>query len=121
MKGCVAREVGQASYLFSVSAASSAGFPACGSAELSSSAMFSAVRNWGLESPQNRQAGRPALRCRTFCDKEARDRRHKGLILEHAVAEGVIKSLTVRDLISTWIQGTYRNAPFGIEILVARC
>ena len=69
----------------------------------------------------NRQAGTPALRCRTFCGKEGRDRRHQEWILEHAVAEGVIKSLTVRNLISYWIQGTYRNAPFGIEILVARC
>ena len=69
----------------------------------------------------NRQAGRLALRCRTFCDKEGRDRRQKEGILEHAVGEGVIKSLTVRDLISAWIQGTYRNAPSGIEVLVARC
>jgi hypothetical protein len=42
-------------------------------------------------------------------------------ILKHAVAEWVIKSLTVRDLITRCIGGGYRNAPLGIEILVARC
>jgi len=42
-------------------------------------------------------------------------------ILEHAVAEWVIKSLTVRHLVCTCIGGGYRNAPFGVEILVARC
>ena len=47
--------------------------------------------------------------------------RCKAGILEHAVAEGVIKSLTVRDLICTCNGGGYRNAPFGIEILVAKC
>jgi len=40
----------------------SAGFPACGFAELSSSAMVSAVANWGLESPQHPQTGMSALR-----------------------------------------------------------
>ncbi len=69
----------------------------------------------------NRQAWTPALRCRTFCDKEGRDRRHQEWILEHAVAEWVIKCITVIHLICNWIQGTYRNAPFGIEVLVARC
>jgi len=33
-------------------------------------------------------------------------------ILEHAMAEGVIKFLTVRDLITHCIQGSYRNRPF---------
>ena len=47
--------------------------------------------------------------------------RSKEGILERAVAEGVIKSITVRHLISTCIGGGYRNARFGIEILVARC
>jgi hypothetical protein len=45
----------------------------------------------------------------------------KSGILERAVAEGVIKSLTVRDLVTPCLQGSYRNGPFGIEILVARC
>src|SRR5437899_1151511 len=40
----------------------SAGFPACGFAELSSSAMVLAVANWGLESPQHPQTGMSALR-----------------------------------------------------------
>jgi len=39
----------------------SAGFPACGFAELSSSAIFSAATNWGLESPQNPQTRMSAL------------------------------------------------------------
>jgi hypothetical protein len=47
--------------------------------------------------------------------------RHKEGILEHAVAESVIKSLTVRNLISACIGGSYRNGPSGIEILVVRC
>src|SRR5258708_7409488 len=41
-------------------------------------------------------------------------------ILEHAVDEGVIKCITVRHLITHCIGGGYRNAPFGIEILVVR-
>ncbi len=69
----------------------------------------------------NRLAGTLALRYRTFCAWEGGARRHKEWILEHAVAEWVIKCLTVIHLISYWIQGTYRNAPFRIEILVARC
>src|SRR5713226_9107480 len=73
----------------------------------------------------NRQAGTPALRCRTFCGKEGRDRRHQEWILEHAVAEWVIKSLTVRDLITRCIGGGYGNAPFldrdfGCKVLMAR-
>ncbi len=35
--------------------------------------------------------------------------------------EEVIKCITVIHLISTCIQMGYRNAPFGIEILVASC
>src|SRR3989441_3483068 len=46
--------------------------------------------------------------------------RRKEGILKHAVAEWVIKSLTVRDLITRCIGGGYRNAPLGIEILVVR-
>ncbi len=42
-------------------------------------------------------------------------------ILEHAVAEWVIKCLTVIHLICASIGGGYRNALFGIEILVAKC
>src|SRR5437899_2744919 len=38
----------------------------------------------------------------------------KSWILEHAVAEWVVKSLTVRHLICTCIGGGYRNASFGI-------
>jgi len=53
------------------------------------------------------------LRCRTFCDKEGRDRRQKEWILEHAVAEGVIKCLTVIHLICACNGGGYRNAPLG--------
>src|SRR5207245_2691178 len=40
----------------------SAGFPACGFAELSSSAILSAKTNWGLESPQYPQTRMSALR-----------------------------------------------------------
>ena len=65
----------------------------------------------------NRPAGTPALRCRTFCVKEGRDRRHQEWILEHAVAEWVIKCITVIHLICACIGGGYRNSPFGIEIL----
>src|SRR5258708_7404661 len=42
--------------------AGSAGFPACGFAELSSSALVSAVANWRLENPQHPQTGMSALR-----------------------------------------------------------
>ena len=42
-------------------------------------------------------------------------------ILEHAVAEWVIKCITVIHLISRCLEGGYRKAPFGIEILVAKC
>src|SRR5258708_38259614 len=38
-----------------------------------------------------------------------------------AVAEGVIKCLTVRHLITHCIGGSYRNRRPGIEILAARC
>ena len=39
---------------FALSAASSAGFPACGFTVLSSSARLPTAINWGLESPKNR-------------------------------------------------------------------
>jgi hypothetical protein len=44
-----------AAYPFGVSAASGAGFPACGFTELSSSVAFSAGMNWGLEVPRTRR------------------------------------------------------------------
>jgi len=46
--------------------------------------------------------------------------RCKAGILERAVAEWVIKCITVIHLITHCIGSSYRNAPFGIEILVAR-
>jgi hypothetical protein len=114
MKGCVAREAGQASpesfrgrFL---------GHPA---SSFWKEETIEHERAAG--SRANRLAGTPALQCRTFCGKKDRDRRHQEPILEHAVAEGVIKSLTVRDLISACNGGGYRNAPFGIWILVAKC
>src|SRR5260370_31496299 len=111
MKGCVAGEVGQASSLPPVLRHLAPSFWKDETIEHERAA----------GSRANRQAGTPALRCRTFCVWEGRNRRRQEWILEHAVAEGVIKCLTVIHLICTCIGGGYRNALPGIEILVARC